>query len=190
MHGFSGFVLRLTWLATIGLTAPAVGPDRVWAQDTTQPAPQKSVAARPEPARRTRQAAEPRTAPIKSLSQRIFETPWVLFPTRLTVVIVLGAVAALFLAGSIWSTVRLAHLLRHMRWTEPPRRLKRGELGAAGASLGWEFEDRSTRDSAQDAEQDKQIALLQQNMERLTQEQIELAATVAKFLKTSRRGKS
>lgn len=81
----------------------------------------------------------------------------------------------------------MAHLLRHMQWKEPPRRIKRGELGAAGASLGWEFEDRSTANSANDAERDKQIALLQQNLERLTQEQIELAASVAKFLKASRR---
>jgi hypothetical protein len=109
---------------------------------------------------------------------------------RLAIVIVLLAVSLLFMIGGCWGAVRMAHLLRHMQWKEPPRRLKRGEFGAAGASLDWEFEDRSTRDAVQDIERDKQIVLLQQNQERLSQEQIKLAATVAKFLKTSKRGKT
>jgi hypothetical protein len=170
------------------LAASAASPDRVWAQGTVRQAPNKSAVAARSSAPTT--TPKPVAPAAKSLSQRVFETPWVLFRTRLTVVIVLLAVAALFLTGSIWSTLRLAHLLRHMQWKEPPRRLERGEFGAAGASLGWEFEDRSTRDAVQDIGRDKQIVLLQQNQERLSQEQIKLAATVAKFLKASKRGKT
>lgn len=178
MHAFSGFVLRFAWLATIMLAALAVGPGRLHAQDTIRPAPAKSATARPDSMSRARPAAEPRTASAKSLSQKIFETPWVLFPTRMAVVIVLVAIAVLFLMSGAWGAVRLAHLLRHLEWKEPPRRLKRGELGAAGANLAFEFEERLNVKREEDEERDRQIAWLRTTVLRLTADHNRTAAAL------------
>lgn len=188
MRGIAGFVLRVTWLATIGLTAPAVGPGRAWAQDTIRPAPAHSTTARPDSATRTRAAAESRTHSAKSLSQRIFETPWVLFPTRMAVVIVLVAIGVLFLMSSAWGAVRFAHLLRHLEWKEPPRRLKRGELGAAGANLAFEFEERLNVKREEDEERDRQIAWLRTAVLRLSAEHNEVVAALELVDRNRERG--
>ncbi len=178
MHGFSGLVLRFACLAMIGLAAPAAGPRWVHAQDTVRPAPQESATTRPDSTSRARPAAEPRTPPAKSLSQKIFETPWVLFPTRMAVVIVLVAIAVLFLMSGAWGAVRFAHLLRHLQWKEPPRRLKRGELGAAGANLAFEFEERLNVKREEDEERDRQIAWLRTTVLRLTADHNRTAAAL------------
>lgn len=95
----------------------------------------------------------------------------------------------LLLAGGSWVAYRLAHSMRHLNWKEPPRRLKKGELGAAGTTLGWEFEDQTSKqDRAKDAERDQQIAALYNLVERLSQEHRELiTAFVDTFRSSSRR---
>lgn len=177
MHGFSGSVLRLVMITAMVLAASVASPDRVWAQGTVRQAPDKSAAG----ARSSAPTAAPKpVAPAaKSLSQRVFDTPWVLFPMRLAIVIVLLAVSLLFLIGGCWGAVRMAHLLRHMRWKEPPRRLKRGELGAAGASLAFEFEEQLNVKREEDEERNRQIAWLRTSVLRLTADHNRTAAALA-----------
>ncbi|HST61903.1 MAG TPA: hypothetical protein VLK84_24595 [Longimicrobium sp.] len=188
MHAFSGFVLRFAWLATIGLAASAVSPGRLRAQDTIRPAPAKSATSQPDSTSRARPTAEPRTASAKSLSQKIFESSWVLFPTRMAVVIVLVAIAVLFLMSGAWGAVRFAHLLRHLEWKEPPRRLKRGELGAAGANLAFEFEERLNVKREEDEERDRQIAWLRTAVLRLSAEHNEVVAALELVDRNRERG--
>jgi hypothetical protein len=150
-------------------------------------------AARP-PVRETAAAAPPTLRPIpaqakaggqsaaqtdKSISGRLFEAPWVLFPARLALAIVFLTVAVLLLIGGSWAAARLAHSLRHLNWQQPPRRLKRGEVGAAGTTLAVEWEERLSTNIESDEERDRQIASLREVVDRLTKEHNELAATVA-----------
>lgn len=137
----------------------------------TAPAPRQAAPAEVKvPMRDTAQSSKP-------LSQRVFDTPWVLFPTRLATAVVLLAVAVLFLMSGSWGAVRFAHLLRHLKWKEPPRRLKRGELGAAGASLAFEFEEQSNVRRDEDAERDRQIAWLRTSVLRLMAAQDQIFVT-------------
>jgi hypothetical protein len=181
----STILLRIALLATIVLAASAAGTGRLRAQHAIQPsAAQGATTPRTAPvagsaSHTVREARTP--AQSKSLSQKIFDTSWVLFPTRLAVVIVLLAVAALFLMSGCWGAVRLAHLLRHLEWKEPPRRLKRGELGAAGASVAFEFEERLNTKHAEDEERDRQIAWLRTTVLRLTEDHNRTAAALAMF---------
>jgi hypothetical protein len=176
MGRVSTLALRATCAALLLATMMA-SPLR--AQDTIRPAPVKSVAARPATA--SQPAAADSTKPAvtsKSLPQRIFDTPWVLFPTRLTIVIVLLAVSALFLMSGCWGAVRFAHLLRHLEWKEPPRRLRRGELGAAGANVAFEFEERLNTKREEDEARDRQIAWLRTAVLRLSSEHNEVVAAL------------
>jgi hypothetical protein len=180
-----GLALRITCIATLALAMVGTSGAPLRAQ-----APARSdtvtgtAASRPAASASTAPARPPAPA-SKPLSQKVFDTPWVLFPTRLAIVIVLLAVSALFLMSGCWGAVRLAHLLRHLDWKEPPRRLKRGELGAAGATFGWEFEERLNGKRKEDEERDRQIALLQESVKRLSQEQIDLISTFVNAYRSS-----
>jgi hypothetical protein len=167
-------------VVVVALAASAAGVESLRAQDTVRDTAKSAPAPRP-PASSSASAvaARPVSTASKSLPQRVFDTPWVLFPTRLTIVIVLIAVSVLFLMSGCWGAVRFAHLLRHMEWKEPPRRLKRGELGAAGASLGFEFEERLNVKREQDEERDRQIAWLRTSVLRLTADHNRTAAALA-----------
>jgi len=162
----------------MALVLAAAGPGSAYphAQDTIRPvaAVPTVPASRPE----SRDAAQPVSLPGKSLPQRIFDTPWVLFPTRFAVVIVLLAFAALCLVSGVWGAVRFAHLLRHLEWGEPPRRIKRGEMGAAGANLAFEFEERLSVKRAEDDERDLQIAWLRTAVARLSAEHNEVVTAL------------
>lgn len=114
----------------------------------------------------------------KSVSERLFEARWVIFPARLALVIVFVTVALLLLMFGAWASVRTAHSLRHTKWSEPPRRLKRGELGAAGTSFALEFEERIHENLERDAERDREIIRLHEMVARLSSEHDDLAATV------------
>jgi hypothetical protein len=189
MHGFSGSVLRLVLITAMGLAASAASPDRVWAQSAVQQAPAKGAVTARAPARGGAPATAPKpVAPAaRSLSQRVFDTPWVLFPMRLAIVIVLLAVSLLFMIGGCWGAVRMAHLLRHMQWKEPPRRLKRGEFGAAGASLAFEFEEQLNVKREEDEERNRQIAWLRTSVLRLTADHNRTAAALAMITDPSER---
>jgi hypothetical protein len=93
-----------------------------------------------------------------SVSETLFEAEWVIFPARLALVIVFLTIALLLLMFGGWGAARVAHSLRHMKWSEPPRRLKRGEVGAAGTSVALEWEERMHENLQQDAERDQQLA--------------------------------
>lgn len=114
----------------------------------------------------------------KSVSERLFDAGWVIFPARLALVIVFVTIALLLLMLGTWSTVRVAHSLRHTKWAQPPRRLKRGELGAAGTSVALEFEERLHDTLEQNAARDRQLALLHETVARLSQELDEVVAAV------------
>lgn len=120
----------------------------------------------------------------KSISGRLFQAPWVLFPARLALVIVFLTVAVLLVIGGSWAAARLAHSLRHLNWKQPPRRLKRGEVGAAGTTLAVEWEERLSTNIESDEERDRQIASLKEVVDRLTKEHNELATTVAAMGRT------
>jgi hypothetical protein len=102
----------------------------------------------------------------------------VIFPARLALVIVFLTIALLLLMLGTWSTVRVAHPLRHTKWAQPPRRLKRGELGAAGTSVALEFEERLHDNLEQDAERDRQLVSLHETVARLSRELDEVVAAV------------
>lgn len=171
---------RSVYIAVVVLAASGAGAELSRAQDTVRRDTAK-IAPAPRPSASSSASAvtaRPASTASKPLPQRVFDTPWVLFPTRLTIVIVLLAVSVLFLMSGCWGAVRFAHLLRHMKWKEPPRRLKRGELGAAGASLGFEFEERLNVNREEDEERDRQIAWLRTAVLRLSAEHNEIAATL------------
>ena len=137
------------------------------------PAVAKSVAARRGQVQRdTGQASQ-------SVSERLFDAGWVIFPARLALVIVFMTIALLLLMCGAWSAVRVAHSLRHTKWSQAPRRLKRGEVGAAGTSFAVEWEERLSAKTENDLQQDGQIALLRQAVDRLTKEHNALAARLA-----------
>ena len=138
--------------------------------------PARPVATRPAQARRDTAQAD------KSVSERLFDAGWVVLPARLALVAVCLTIALLLLMCGLWSTLRVAHSLRHTRWSEPPRRLKRGEFGAAGTSVALEFEERLHANLEQDAERDQQIAELQTNLAQLSTEHRRVAATVTVLL--------
>ena len=174
-------IRRALLLAT--LLACASLPARLRAQVVAPGARDSAVSARqlrPPPvstAGAPARAAVRDTAPqAKSLPQRVFDAPWVLFPTRLAIVIVLLAVSLLM--SGCWGAARFAHLLRHMQWKEPPRQLKRGEVGAAGASLVFEFDERLHARREEDEERDRQLAWLRTSVLRLTAMQRDLAGTL------------
>lgn len=107
---------------------------------------------------------------------------------RLAIVIVLLAVSLLFLIGGCWGAVRMAHLLRHMQWKEPPRRIKRGELGAAGASLAFEFEERLNVKREEDDERDRQLAWLRTAVLRLRAGHDQMAAALEVLGQSGQKG--
>lgn len=191
MRGRSSYALSLACIAMMSLFAlSAASGQSPRVQDTSgRSAAKITVPAQRGPAGAA-SAAGARPAPTgpKSLSQRVFDTPWVLFPTRLTIVIVLLAVSVLFLMSGCWGAVRFAHLLRHMEWKEPPRRLKRGELGAAGASLAFEFEERLNAKREEDEERDRQIAWLRTAVLRLTAGHERTAAALEVLGESGRKG--
>jgi hypothetical protein len=173
-------IMCIVMLAFAAANAPSLHAQHTVRSDTGKLASAPRTVARGPVSTATARPGAPRA---KSLSQSVFDTPWVLFPTRLTIVIVFLAVAMLFLMSGCWGAVRFAHLLRHLEWKEPPRRLKRGELGAAGTSLGWEFEDRTSRDLAKDNERDEQIAALQLSVAALSRDQREIVSIFVSALK-------
>jgi hypothetical protein len=121
----------------------------------------------------------------KSVSERLFDAQWVLFPARLALAIVFVTVAGLLLIGGSWAAARLAHSLRHLNWKQPPRRLKRGEVGAAGTTLAVEWEERLSTNIENDEERDRQIAWLREVVDRLTLDHNRLAARVAAVVESA-----
>src|SRR5215207_1643661 len=159
-------LLMLAMLASCGTRAPLAQAQ------ATAPASRDSSAIRrpeqPHAAVATHSIGRERNPARRSVTEKLFDAQWVIFPARLSLVIVFSALAALLLTSGTWVTVRLAHSMRHLRWKEPPRRWKRGELGAIGTTLGWEFEERTSRELARDEERDQQIVALQKSVERLS----------------------
>jgi hypothetical protein len=164
-------VMAICAAATGSAGAQAAGPA---ARDKAAPrAAAKPVATRPALVRRdTAQAS-------KSVSQRLFDAGWVVFPARLALVAVCLTIALLLLTCGVWSALRIAHSLRHTKWSEPPRRLKRGEFGAAGTTVAVEWEERLHANLEEDVERDQQIAQLQTNLAQLSTEHKRVAAMVA-----------
>lgn len=167
----------------IALAAPAD------AQTASAPVREKAA-----PARMTRPAPvsvrqqRPDTAlASRSVSERLFDAEWVIFPARLALVIVFLTLALVLLMFGTWGAVRVAHSLRHTKWSQPPRRLKRGEVGAAGTSVALEFEERMHENLQQNTERDQQLASLSEIVARLSKDQKATAATVAAMLTTSRK---
>lgn len=165
-------------LAVMAICVPAAPP--AWAQAGPAPTREKAgaapsarpVAARPPQARTdTAQAS-------KSVSARLFDAGWVIFPARLALVIVCVTVALFLAMCGTWSALRVAHSLWHTEWSEPPRQLKRGELGAAGTSLALEWEERFSTNTENDRERDAQIAWLEDGFNRVTKDINTLAARV------------
>jgi hypothetical protein len=111
----------------------------------------------------------------------------VIFPARLALVIVFLTIALFLLLFGAWGALRVAHSLRHMKWSQPPRRLKRGEVGAAGTSFALEFEERIHENLQQDAERDQQLGSLSEIVAQLSKDQNAMAATVAAMLTASRK---
>lgn len=175
--------LLFATLLVVGSTFASATP--AGAQAASAPVQAKTVQApraapsSPPPTRYTR--ADTAHA-SKSVSEKLFDAHWVLFPARLALVIVFLTIALLLLMFGAWSVVRVAHSLRHMKWGQPPRRLKRGELGAAGTSFAVEWEERMHENLEQDAERDRQIAALHETVAGLSKEHDELAAMVAALL--------
>lgn len=135
------------------------------------------AATRPVPVRR----ATPQTS--KSVSERLFDAGWVLFPARIALVIVFVTVGLVLLSCATWGALRVAHSLWHTKWSEPPRKLKRGEVGAAGTSFALEFEERMHENTEADAERDLRIDSLSEKLARLSKEHERVAATVAILLR-------
>jgi hypothetical protein len=159
------FSALLAVVAICAAAAPSAGaqaaPPAVREKAGPRPVVHPAAAQRTADRRDTAQAS-------KSVSQRLFEARWVIFPARLALVIVFVTVALLLLLCGAWSAVRVAHSLRHTKWSEPPRRLKRGEVGAAGTTVAVEWEERLSSNTENDEEQDRQIALLDKAFDGLT----------------------
>jgi cytochrome c-type biogenesis protein CcmH/NrfG len=144
------------------------------------------------PSRKPAEAQPPRVRrdtanASESVSERLFDAGWVIFPARLALVIVFLTIALFLLMLGTWIAIRVAHSLRHMKWSQPPRRLKRGEVGAAGTSFALEFEERVHENLQQDAERDQQLASLSEIVAQLSKDQNAMAATVAAMLTASRK---
>jgi hypothetical protein len=168
-------------------TAPAA---TAHAQTAGQPVREKAAPAPPAPQPPTTAAGRARAdsaRAAKSVSERLFDADWVIFPTRLALVIVFLTLALVLLMFGTWGAVRVAHSLRHTKWSQPPRRLKRGEVGAAGTSVALEFEERVQENLQQDAERDQQIASLREGLAQLSKDHTAVAATVAAMLTASRK---
>lgn len=160
-------------IAAITLCLPARWAE---AQAAPSPAPPRAAPApRAEPPQASREPAQAR----KSVSEKLFDTDWVLFPARLALIIVFLATAAFLLMGGSWVTVRIAHSLKHLQWKHPPRRLKRGEVGAAGTTLAVEWEEHLRTDLKNDEERDRQIAWLREVVDRLARDHRQIAAALA-----------
>lgn len=156
-------------IAAAGSAGAQAASPAVREKAAPQPAA-KPVAPPSVPARRD-------TAKVStSVSERLFDAGWVVFPARLALVVVFTTVALLLLILGAWAAVRTAHSLRHTRWREPPRRLKRGEVGAAGTTVAVEWEERLATNNENDQEQDRQIASLREVVDRLTREHNAFAA--------------
>ncbi len=158
------------------------------AQTQAAPTTQKAAPAPPiaPPAAARAEAARSDSAKAgKSVSERLFAADWVLFPARLALIIVFLTLALFLLMCGIWSAIRVVHSLRHMKWSQPPRRLKRGEVGAAGTSLAVEWEERLSTNIENDEERDRQIAWLREVVDRLTLDHNRLAARVAAIAKAT-----
>jgi hypothetical protein len=158
------------------------------AQTRAAPAGQKAAPAPAVPrpvAARTDAVPSDSAKAGKSVSQRLFDAEWVLFPVRVALVIVFVTIALFLLMCGIWSAIRMVHSLRHMKWSQPPRRLKRGELGAAGTSLAVEWEERLSTNIQNDEERDRQIAWLREVVDRLTLDHNRLVARVAAIAKAA-----
>lgn len=174
------FSALLAVLATCTSAAPRAGaqaagpvvrektPAPVVAKGVTTPAPQVR--------RDTAEAS-------KSVSEKLFDARWVVFPARLALVSVSVTIAVLLMMGGMWSTARVVHSLWHTKWSQPPRKLKRGEVGAAGTSLAVEFEERMEANLEQDAERDQQIAELRASVTKMITEHKGVAAAVAALLR-------
>jgi hypothetical protein len=161
------FSALLAVMAICAAAAPSAGAQAaapaVREKATSRPAVHPAAAQRTTDRRDTAQAST-------SVSQRLFEARWVIFPARLALVIVFVTGALFLLLCGAWSAVRVAHSLRHTKWSEPPRRLKRGEVGAAGTTVAVEWEERLSSNTENDREQDQQIELLDRAFDRLTKE--------------------
>lgn len=155
----------------------------------------RTVPQKPAPAPPAARPVAPRADPSRGdtakvgkpvpVSQRLFDAEWVLFPARLALVIVFLTLAVFLVMCGIWSAIRVAHSLRHMKWSQPPRRLKRGEVGAAGTSLAVEWEERLSTNIENDEERDRQIAWLREVVDRLTLDHNRLSARVAGVVKAT-----
>lgn len=155
-------VMAICIAATGSAGAQAASPA---VRENAAPRPAARPAApRPAPARRDTAQAN------RSVSERLFDAGWVVLPARLALVAVCLTIALLLVMFGVWSALRVAHSLRHTRWSEPPRRLKRGEFGAAGTSVALEFEERLSSNTENDREQDRQIALVREALRRLDEE--------------------
>ena len=153
-----------------GEPAPAQTQTAVAAPDTTRPRREAVVATRREAPR----------APAQTLSvpERLFGPGWVVFPARLVLVTIFFAVAVFAGSGGLWAGYRVAHTLKHSDWKEPPRRLKRGEIGAAGATIALEWEERLTSNESGDGRRDQQIAALWKAVNQLTTRVNALSASI------------
>jgi hypothetical protein len=176
--------------AVLAICIPAASPAEAQAaspavrQKTSEVRAGRPVAARPREVRRNTAETS------KSVTQRLFDARWVIFPARLTLVIVFLTVALLLLSCGTWGALRIAHSLWHTKWRQPPRQLKRGELGAAGTSLSLEFEERMHENLEHDAARDRQLATLHAIVARLSREHDEVAATVADLLQRNPESKA
>ena len=165
-------------LAVVAICIPAA--PQAGAQGASSAVPRKSAsepAARP-PATRPVQVGRDTTVARKSLSERLFEARWVVFPARFAIISVCLSLGLVLLICGTWGAVRVAHSLLHTKWQEPPRRLKRGEIGAAGTSLGVEWEERLSTNTENDRQQDAQITWLEEGFNRVTRDVNTLAARV------------
>lgn len=158
------FSALLAVLATCTSAAPPAGAQ------AAGPAVREKTVAPPVPKTATTPQAGRDTAQQKSVSHKLFDAGWVIFPARVALVTVSMTIAVLLLMGGMWSTARVVHSLWHTKWSEPPRKLKRGEVGAAGTTLAVEWEERLSTNAANDQHQDQQISVLDEAVERLTAE--------------------
>jgi hypothetical protein len=161
------FVALFAVVAICLSAAPPTGAQSGTAsvREKAAPVPAARPAAAPPP-----QVRSDSTHASKSVSQRLFDAGWVIFPARVAIVIVFMSVGLLLAMGGSWSALRVAHSLWHTEWGEPPRRLKRGEVGAAGTTLAVEWEERLSSNANKDREQDRQIALLKEAFKRMNEE--------------------
>lgn len=172
-----GLLLTLALFQGTPSTAPADTAPRAPAATQTSPIPRPPAGVAAKDSASATKVEPARTGPA-SVSDRLFSPGWVLFPARVVLVTILLALGLLAGSGGAWLAYRMAHSLRHTKWREPPRRLKRGEIGAAGASVALEWEDRIERNESQDAERDQQIATLREAVTELTELYNDLSAAV------------